>query len=313
MARDLTEASIADGSILFVATDGSIATAEGIDRLVAATRANVAIVASIGAGAIEAANEASFGTASGVAHVHVGEHTEPPSRLTDALDPHQPVIDRIEDRADLGAVGQAINRHLSDHGVRSGRPVVIVNSLTEILRNNTTEHVFYFMHLLIGLVRSHGGVCLFIYDRQKHETHELATLAELVDGVAVEPGLEEANGFDLAMPQPSVGDRAVNSLVAYSPVLWILAVLTFGMTDIVTTYIGLASGVAYEASPLAALIFEDNRFGYIYVAKGAVFVLFYLIWRFVPTPYNVSVPLGLTILGTSITLWNSYVIATGFL
>lgn len=311
MARDLVTDTLADGSTLFVATDGPVTSGAGLERLVSAANADVAVVVSVGAEAVEAASSARMGTVRSVAEVTVGADPEHPSRLSSSLSPVQGATTAIDDPTELGEVGQAVNRFLSDEVTDGDRALVIVNSVSTLLRSNTTEHVFYFMHLLIGLIQSRGGVGLFTYDIAKHETVELATLAELVDGVAVEPGLDEDGSFDLSLPEPVLGERVVNSLVAYTPVLWILAVLTFGMTDIITTYIGLATGVAYEASPLAAAIFGDHRFGFIYVAKAAVFVLFFLIWRFVPTPYNVSIPLGLLILGVMITAWNTYVIFVG--
>lgn len=300
----------AAGQTLLVATDGSVADGTALDGLVANAEADAAIVVGVGESALAAVEEAGFGTVSTVATVAVGA-TGDASTVTDALSDRPGPTDAIADRADLGAVGQAINRQVSDLD-GDARPVIIVNSLSELLRANTAEDVFYFMHLLEGLIEARDGRGLYLYDRGEHDTHELATLAELADGVVAAPGVD-ADDIDLSLPEPALGDRAVNRLVAYTPALWLLAVLTFGMTDIVTTYIGLSYGLAYEASPLAAMIFDDHRFGYIYIAKAAVFVLFYLVWRFVPRPYNVSVPLGLSIIGIVITAWNSYVILVGLL
>lgn len=312
MARDIADDPIADGSALFVATDGPTADGTELDQLLSAANGRVAIVASVGTEAGEAFADASFGSVSDVVGVAVGAEPVAKPVLTRPFEPtvNEPIT--LDDPGDLGEVGQAINRHLSDHAGK-GRPVVIVNSLTELLRVNTAEEVFYFLHLLIGIIESIGGVGLFVYDIAQHETHELATLSELGDGVVATASVAETDAVELTLPAPSLGDRVVNTLVAYTPALWLLAVLTFGITDIVTTYIGLSYGLAYEASPLAAMIFDDNRFGYIYVAKGAIFLLFFLIWRFVPRPYDVSVPLGLSLMGIAITIWNSYVILVGAL
>lgn len=312
MARDLAAGGLADGAALFVATDGPTATGAILDHLTPAADADVALVVSVGDEAAAAADAAAFGTVGDLVHIVVGVESAP-TRLMSSLEAHAAPTDTVDDPGDLGAVGQSVNRHLTDR-IRDGhRPVVIVNSVTKLLRHNTAERVFYFMHLLLGIVDRRDGVALFTYDIAQHDTHELSTLAELADAVAATPGIDADVAADLHLPEPSRGDRVVNRLVAFSPALWILAVLTFGMTDIVTTYIGLSYGLAYEASPLAAAIFDDHRFGYIYIAKGAVFLLFFLIWRFIPTPYNVSVPLGLFLVGTAITIWNTHVILSGLL
>lgn len=313
MGRDLRGDAIAGGTSLFVAADGPVATGADLDRLVASVDADVAIVVSVGEAATRAFADAAFGTVTGVAGVAVGARPPPGSRLRAALQAHDGATTTVADPTDLGAVGEAVNRHLIDRVGADDRAVVIVNSTTALLAHNPVKRVFYFMHLLIGLVRSRGGVSLFAHDRAQHDTHALATLGELVDGAAAAPGAAGDDGAALALPEPARGDIVLNTLVAYTPALWVLAILTFGMTDIITTYIGIATGLAYEVSPLAAEVFEDHRFGYIYVAKAAVFLLFFLVWRFSPAPYNVSVPLGLFILGVVVTAWNSAVILTGTL
>lgn len=310
MARDITEESFADGATLFVAADGPIATADDLDALAAAVSADVAIVVSVGPEAEAAFTEASLGTIPEVIGIGVSDEGRRSDRLAAPFRAHERVAVSLDDPSDLGEVGQAINRAVSDHVNHNQRPVIIINSISAILRHNTAEHVFYFLHLLDGLIERTNGIGLYLHDIAHHETHEFSTLGELVDDVTAVPGLETGS-VDLTIPLPSYGDRVVNVLVAHSPLLWVLAVLTFGMTDIVTTFIGLSQGMAHEASPLASAIFGDHGFGFIYVIKAAVFLLFYFLWRFIPTPYNVSIPLGLFIVGSLITAWNLVVITSG--
>lgn len=312
MPRDIAEEAITEGATLFVANDGPIATADQLDDLLAAVDADVAIVVSVGSEAAEAFTDAALGSVAEVIGIGVNEPS-PRERLTAAFQAHDRVTVSLDDPSDLGEVGQAINRAVSDHVESGQRPVVVINSISALLRHNTAEHVFYFMHLLDGLLGRSDGIGLYIHDIKHHETHEFATLSELVEGAAAIPGLEDRHDLDLVLPSPGRGERAVNTLVAHSPLLWILAILTFGMTDIITTYLGITLEVAHEASPLAAAIFGEHRFGFIYVAKAAIFILFYLLWRFIPAPYNVSIPLGLFILGTAITVWNTFIITSSLL
>lgn len=99
-------------------------------------------------------------------------------------------------------------------------------------------------------------------------------------------------------------DATVRRLAAYQRRLWVLAVVSYGFGDLVTTLVGLAAGRGSEAGPLAAGLF--GRFGLlgIVLLKLASLAVFYLLWRVGPKPGRVAVPLALSAVGVTVTAWN---------
>ena len=87
--------------------------------------------------------------------------------------------------------------------------------------------------------------------------------------------------------------------------LWVAAVSTFGIGDVVTTHIGMQQTGVYEAHPLSDLILESTGSGGMVVWKAATILGFYVVsQRYVPEEWRMGVPLGLTILGVLI-VWNN--------
>ncbi len=92
--------------------------------------------------------------------------------------------------------------------------------------------------------------------------------------------------------------------------LWIAAILFYGVGDTVTTFWGLSLGGIEEAGPIAGpLIDEYGRIALIGV-KAAVFPLFYIVWRILRTPGRVAVPFALALVGLVVTVWNLLVITS---
>ena len=93
--------------------------------------------------------------------------------------------------------------------------------------------------------------------------------------------------------------------------LWLLAVLTFGVGDLVTTGYGLSVGLA-ESHPAFAMFNDIPVMGAIAVftgVKAVVILLFAGGWYSIRTrDYAQGIPFGLSLLGTAITMWNSYLI-----
>lgn len=89
--------------------------------------------------------------------------------------------------------------------------------------------------------------------------------------------------------------------------LWILAIVFFGVGDIVSTSVGLAMG-ATEMHPFVGAMVEE----YVYLAmiplKAMAFGLCYWLWRTTPADYRIGIPLGLAILGIAVTAWNLHII-----
>ncbi|WP_436923759.1 hypothetical protein [Halosimplex amylolyticum] len=89
---------------------------------------------------------------------------------------------------------------------------------------------------------------------------------------------------------------------------WAVALIAFGIFDVVLTTAAVGTGVAAEAHPL---IREGiQRFGLVVlpVWKGILIASFYALYRATPRPYDVGVPLGLAIVGVAVGIWNVAVV-----
>jgi len=90
--------------------------------------------------------------------------------------------------------------------------------------------------------------------------------------------------------------------------LWGLAVATFGVGDAVTTEVGLdIDGVVEEneTAKKAGLVSSAETIG---VSKLAMLAGAGLAYTAVPEPHNKGIPVGLTALGTAVTIHNITVI-----
>ncbi|MBX0297864.1 DUF5658 family protein [Haloarcula nitratireducens] len=90
--------------------------------------------------------------------------------------------------------------------------------------------------------------------------------------------------------------------------VWALAIVLFGLGDILTTGIGLRIGGVVETNPIPRLFFHHSVLGAMGALKLAAFGGFYVLWKLVPRPHSLGVPLGLAILGGIVTSWNLRVI-----
>ena len=90
--------------------------------------------------------------------------------------------------------------------------------------------------------------------------------------------------------------------------LWLSAVLLYGVGDTATTFWGLSVEGVGEAGPIAAFLFESYGLYSFLGVKLAVFGLFYAVWLAVRTPARVAVPLALVVVGGVVTSWNLYTI-----
>lgn len=90
--------------------------------------------------------------------------------------------------------------------------------------------------------------------------------------------------------------------------LWILAVVFYGFGDLGTTFIGLSITGIVETGPVAAPLLRTFGFQFIVVLKVVFFVACFVLWRLVPDPMAVGVPLSLGVLGIFVSFWNVSVI-----
>ncbi|MFW6435745.1 MAG: hypothetical protein ACOCY1_05120 [Halovenus sp.] len=90
--------------------------------------------------------------------------------------------------------------------------------------------------------------------------------------------------------------------------LWVTAVLCFGIGDLVTTSIGIQASHVTETGTLQKPLLQ--QFGPVSVPglKLVVFAGFFACWRLLPRPHSLCVPLALTTVGALVTVWNVIVI-----
>lgn len=106
-----------------------------------------------------------------------------------------------------------------------------------------------------------------------------------------------------------VGDRTVEFLWKSRTRLWVSAVLFFAVGDVVTTGVGLSADRIVELGPVVGPLMERYGVATMLVLKGGVFGGCYALYRVVPRPQTVGIPLGLAVLGVLVTGWNLAVLA----
>ncbi len=95
--------------------------------------------------------------------------------------------------------------------------------------------------------------------------------------------------------------------------LWAVAVVFFGVGDLVTTLVGYSITGVTELSPVVKLLLEEHAMLVLTCLKATVFVGFFAISKYVSRPYSIGVPLGLALLGVAVTAWNTGIILTALL
>ena len=99
-------------------------------------------------------------------------------------------------------------------------------------------------------------------------------------------------------------ERVAASLNDSTMDLWFMALLGFGLGDLVTTMAGFSVESVAEVGPFVAPLVNQFGFSGLVGVKAFTFVLAGLGWWITPRPYDVGVPLGLAILGGIVTVWN---------
>lgn len=103
-------------------------------------------------------------------------------------------------------------------------------------------------------------------------------------------------------------DAVVRKLSGLIPHLWAIAIVFFGVGDLLTTVAGLHFERVIEVGPIAAILYEHFGLASLGLLKLATFAVLFLVWRLIPPPHDVGVPLGLATLGVLVTGWNLSVI-----
>lgn len=108
--------------------------------------------------------------------------------------------------------------------------------------------------------------------------------------------------------------RLISPSIELSPErsIWVTAILFYAVGDVVTTSIGVGMEGLTEMGPLLAFLIEQYdldmvaTFAAAVGVKAAFFGGCYVVWVRLPRPQCVSVPLGLALVGMSVTAWNLY-------
>lgn len=95
--------------------------------------------------------------------------------------------------------------------------------------------------------------------------------------------------------------------------LWVVAVLCFGIGDVVTTSVGLGLPGVAELHPVGSVLFEHSPLAAMIGLKTIVLGGCYILWKHTPRPHCIGVPLGLALLGVIATVWNTSVLVGSLL
>lgn len=106
-------------------------------------------------------------------------------------------------------------------------------------------------------------------------------------------------------------DHAIPVIDGNHRILWVAAVLLYGVGDTATTFWGLSTGGVAEAGAVAGPLIEAHGPHALIGIKFIVFLSFYLVWQLIRTPGRVAVPFALAVVGGVVTAWNLLVIASG--
>lgn len=98
-------------------------------------------------------------------------------------------------------------------------------------------------------------------------------------------------------------ERAGISMDAHRS-LWAVALLTFGAGDVLSTVLFIHLGLNSEAHPLSAYLIGKTGLWAIPLLKVAAIGVFAVIYRLCPGEWSIGVPIGLTLIGVVVTVWN---------
>jgi len=205
-----------------------------------------------------------------------------------------------------------------------GEHAACVLPLPALLEEVGCTRTVHFLELLTPTLTEVGATPYYQLPRgTKHERlTDLALIDEVIDasdGTRADHKERLADKLPLSMDvgslhsQRSVTNKPIHTLQAWTPYLWVTAIFTFGFGDIFTTVTALENEFAVEASPIAADVIAANGLGFIYIVKAVMFGLFFLLWAVSPQDIRVGVPLGLSLLGVGVLVWNLLILLLGFI
>ncbi|MFW5905881.1 MAG: DUF5658 family protein [archaeon] len=109
-----------------------------------------------------------------------------------------------------------------------------------------------------------------------------------------------------------MGSHHTEPAVARPPVnhrqLWVLVVLFFGFGDLLTTSVGLETAGVTEANPVVAAAIGGNDLLVMGALKALTLAGCFLLWKTIPRPHSLGVPLALALVGVLVTVWNLHIL-----
>jgi len=100
----------------------------------------------------------------------------------------------------------------------------------------------------------------------------------------------------------------VGRLRAHQSTLWLVALLLYGLGDLVTTVVGVAQPGIGEIGPVAGPVLDAYGTSGLVLLKSGTLAASYAVWRFLGAPHRVGIPLGLAVVGLVVTSWNTALI-----
>lgn len=91
---------------------------------------------------------------------------------------------------------------------------------------------------------------------------------------------------------------------------WLFVVVFFVGGDLVTTGLGLQVHGVVEQNPMLAPVLADHGLVSMVVLKGIVVGGGYVLYRSVPHPHGLGVPIGFAVVGVLVTGWNLLIVAS---
>lgn len=107
----------------------------------------------------------------------------------------------------------------------------------------------------------------------------------------------------LVCPTPSIKPRQHSP-----PGLWLIACFFFGVGDVVTTGVGVGIVGVAESNPFITTLLQQYGFSALGALKLGTLGGCYFVWRHLSRPHCVGIPLGLAVVGVSVTAWNLHIV-----
>lgn len=109
-----------------------------------------------------------------------------------------------------------------------------------------------------------------------------------------------------------IPSRPVWSSESVTPaaVIWGLALLLFGIGDVLTTVVGIGVFGASESAPLAAAAIGGFGLASLVVYKVAFIAVAGGVYYVCPRPYRQGIPIGLVLVGVAVVAWNCVVLGS---